>query len=36
MNSGKIAGISPSKSKQINDSLFTYRQLIVDRVELST
>jgi len=35
MNSGKVAGISPYDGKSVHYSLFIYRQLFVDVVELS-
>jgi hypothetical protein len=35
-SSSEIAGISPCDGKSVNYSLFTYRQLFVDVVELST
>jgi hypothetical protein len=34
-SSSEIAGISPYNGKSVNYSLFTYRQLFIDMVELS-
>jgi hypothetical protein len=36
MNSDRSAGISPYNGKSVHYPFFTYRQLFVDMVELST